>query len=181
MVAGTAIPREQYNLLLAELLNKISQSEGNSGYRARLLIAGGILDDPAYVEVIEEQGGLVVTDFLCFGTRIMWVDVDERVSDPITALARYHILDRPSCPRMHGDHPQRADFIKRMVREFKVDGVVGERMAFCDDWGFEEHMFAQDLKDAAIPYLRLEREYPLSGVGQLKTRIQAFLETIKEV
>ncbi|MGB3128776.1 MAG: 2-hydroxyacyl-CoA dehydratase family protein, partial [Dehalococcoidia bacterium] len=90
MVAGTAMPKEQYNEMLRELLDELSGSEGPGGHRARLLIVGGILDDPAYVKVIEDQGGLVVTDSTCFGSRLMWVEVDENASDPVTALAQYY-------------------------------------------------------------------------------------------
>lgn len=177
-VAATTIPRHRYNELLKELLEDLSQAEGNSEYDARLLVIGSILDDPAYVEVIEELGGLVVADALCFGSRPHWVDVDEEAKDPITALARHYVVDRPSCPRMFGDQPRRASYVKDMVREFNVDGIIGERMNFCDQWLCEFYMLDSDLKEVDVPMLNLEREYIFSGAGQLTTRVQAFLEAI---
>lgn len=177
MVAGTAMPREEYRNLLKELVDELSHpSEGHADYRARLMLIGGILDDPAYIEVIEGQGGLVVTDSLCFGTRIMWKDVDEKAGDPVTALARYYIADRPSCARMFGDEPRRSAFIQDMIREFKVDGVVAERLVMCDCWTGEQFMIGEDLKEAGVPYIRLDRDYVNVGAGQLRTRVQAFLE-----
>jgi benzoyl-CoA reductase/2-hydroxyglutaryl-CoA dehydratase subunit BcrC/BadD/HgdB len=178
MVAGTAMPAERYNGLLRELLGELRQSTGSSDYRARLMVIGGILDDPAYMKVLEEQGGLVVTDSSCFGTRIMWEDVDENASDPITALARYYVADRPSCPRMYGDQPKRAGFISNMIRDFKVDGAIGEQLKFCDNWIVEHYMNELDFKESGVPFLKLEREYIVSGVGQLRTRVQAFIETM---
>jgi len=178
IVAGTAMPRERYNYLLKELLDDLRESEGVSGYRARLMVLGGILDDPAYVQIIEEQGGLVVTDSTCFGSRIMWKDVSEDVSDPITALAKYYVVDRHSCPRTFGDHERRAAFVRDMIRDFRVDGVIGERLTFCDQWGFAQYTIENDFKDDGVPYLFMDREYILSGVGQLRTRVQAFLETL---
>ncbi|HWR70835.1 MAG TPA: 2-hydroxyacyl-CoA dehydratase family protein, partial [Dehalococcoidia bacterium] len=170
-------PREEYNKLLKELVDELSHSsEGHDDHRARLMLIGGILDDPAYIEVIEGQGGLVVTDSLCFGTRIMWKDVDEKASDPVTALARFYIADRPSCARMFGDQPRRAAFIKDMIHDFKVDGVVAERLVMCDCWTGEQFMTGEDLKEAGVPYIRLDRDYINVGAGQLRTRIQAFLE-----
>jgi benzoyl-CoA reductase/2-hydroxyglutaryl-CoA dehydratase subunit BcrC/BadD/HgdB len=130
------------------------------------------------MEVIEDLGGLVVTDSTCFGTRIMWEDIDEDENDPITALARYYVADRPSCPRMYGDQHIRAEFISEMIREFKVDGAIGEQLKFCDNWIVEHYMNELDFKDAGIPFLKLEREYIVSGIGQLRTRVQAFLEMI---
>jgi benzoyl-CoA reductase subunit C len=178
MVAGSAMPRERYNQLLRELLDEISHLEGNTDYRARLMLIGGILDDPAYIEVIESQGGLVVTDSLCYGSRIMWKDVDEKASDPITALARYYIADRPHCPRMFDRQLNRSAFVMDMIRQFKVDGVISERLVFCDNWTGEAFMVGEDLKEKSIPYIRLDREYILAGIGQLRTRVQAFLETM---
>ena len=178
MVAGTAMPKEQYNEMLRELLDELSGSEGPGTHRARLLIVGGILDDPAYVKVIEDQGGLVVTDSTCFGSRLMWVEVDESASDPIAALAQYYIADRPSCPRMYGEHDNRAKYVIDMCREFNCDGAIGERLMFCDSWLVEHYMLGQDLKAVNIPFLKLDREYLTSGIGQLRTRVQAFLETM---
>ena len=73
---------------------------------------------------------------------------------------------------------ERCDFIKQMVNEFKVDGVVFQRIRYCDLWGGQLLYLQKELKDAGIPMLSLEREYALGGVGQLRTRIQAFLERI---
>ncbi len=179
VVASTAMPREQYNKMLTELLDELSQAEGIKGYRARLMLVGAILDDPAFIKVVEEQGGLVVTDSLCFGTRIFWKDVDERKKDPLTALARYYIMEKPACPRMFDAQPRRSQFVRDMVRDFKVDGVIGLRMIFCDLWTVENFMLDKDLKEAGIPFLKLDREYLLAGiVGQVRTRAQAFLESM---
>jgi len=120
-----------------------------------------------------------VTDSTCFGSRLMWTPVDEDEEDPIRALARYYIADRPSCPRMYGDQPKRISFTREMIKEFKVDGVIGERLLFCDQWVVEHYMTTQDLKKDGTPFMALDREYILSGKGQLRTRIQAFLETLE--
>jgi bcr-type benzoyl-CoA reductase subunit C len=176
MVASTAMPKKRYNQLLKELLDEISRAEGKTNYRARLMITGGILDNPKFIKVVEDVGGLVVTDSLCFGSRTMWKDIDEREGAPIAALARYYVADRPSCPRMFGEQPRRYKFVRDMIREFRVDGVIGERLIFCDQWLVEHFMQGKDFKEAEIPFLELDREYVLSGTGQLRTRVQAFLE-----
>jgi bzd-type benzoyl-CoA reductase N subunit len=179
VVASTAMPREQFNQMIKELLQELSDAEGIKDYRARLMIVGSILDDPAFIKVIEDVGGLVVTDSTCFGTRIFWTDVDEGESDPITALAKYYIQDKPACPRMFDTQPQRSKFVMDMIKEFKVDGVIGERMIFCDLWSGENFMLGGDLKEEGIPFLKLDREYIMAGAGQLRTRAQAFLESIR--
>ena len=178
MVAGTALPMEQYRDQLKELLDELTGKEGPGGHRARVMIVGGILDDPQYVAVIEDVGGLVVTDSTCFGSRLMWRQVDESGSDPLQALAQYYVHDRPSCPRFYGEHDNRTKYVVDMCREFNCDGIIGERLLFCDSWLVEQYMLGQDLAEVGIPFLKLDREYVTSGIGQLRTRVQAFLETM---
>lgn len=178
-VASTAMPREQYNKLLQELLDEISDAEGISDYRLRLMLVGGILDDPDYIKIIEDQGGLVVTDSLCFGSRIVWNEVKEGTDDPIGTLARYQLMERPSCPRMFGTYPKRVALIKELINDFKVDGVIGERLLFCDHWQGEHFMLNKDYRKMGVPFLQLDREYILGGIGQTRTRVQAFLESIE--
>jgi benzoyl-CoA reductase subunit C len=178
-VAGTAMPPGQYNQLVGDLVEAAAGSEGHSGYRARLLIMGGELDSPEYVKVIEGQGGLVVADSLCFGSRTIWKDVDETASDPLTALAQYYVADRPSCARMYTRYGERVEYVGNMIRDFKVDGVIFVRLTFCELWGFEQYSLENDFKQLNIPLLCMDREYSQIGVGQLRTRIQAFLETLE--
>jgi bzd-type benzoyl-CoA reductase N subunit len=178
MVAGTAMPKQRYNDLLRDLLDELSTQEGAAKYRARVMIAGGILDDPAWVNAVEEVGALVVTDATCFGTRIMWEDVDEDMGDPVAALARHYLADRPSCPRLYDTQERRSQYTIQMCREFNCDGIIGEKLVFCDQWNVEHYLLASDLKEAGIPFLSVEREYATSGIGQLRTRVQAFIETM---
>jgi len=177
-VAGSVMPQDVYTDLLGDLLEDISGKEGHTDYRARLMIIGGLLDNPEYVQIIENQGGLVVTDALCFGSRTLWKDVDENAADPLVALAQYYVADRPSCARMYTEYPRRLEYVRSMIDEFRVDGVIFQRLAFCETWGFEQYSLTNDFRNLNVPLLCMDREYVLGGVGQLKTRVQAFLETV---
>lgn len=177
-VAGSAMPQPAYESLLTGLVKDLAGVEGHSGYRARLMVVGGLLDNPDYLQIIEGQRGLVVTDALCFGSRTLWKDVDEDAPDPLAALAQYYVAERPSCARMYTEYPRRLQHLKDMIRDFRVDGVIFQRLSFCETWGFEQYSLTSDFKEANVPLLCLDREYLLGGVGQLKTRVQAFLETV---
>jgi bzd-type benzoyl-CoA reductase N subunit len=178
VVASTAMPRAEYNEMLKELLGELKGVDGITDYQVRLMLVSSILDDPNYIKVIEDMGGLVVTDSMCFGTRIFWTDVEEQGGDPLQALAKYYIQDKPACPRMFDKQSSRSKFIRDMVKEFKVDGVIGLRMVYCDLYTGELFMLDKDLKEASIPLIRLDREYAVVGAGQLRTRAQAFVESI---
>ena len=175
-VAGTALPKPQFNVYMKSLLDDLRPAPGHSGHRARLMLLGGILDDLEYLAVIEERGGLIVADSTCFGSRLFWQDVDEEADDPLLALARYYVADRPSCPRVFDAYEGRAAYVRKMIDDFAVDGVILERLMFCDSWGWEQYRFERTFKEWGVPLLMLDREYTLGGQGQLRTRVQAFLE-----
>ncbi len=179
ILAGVTIPRADFNELLTLQIKEAQKSEGRSDYRARIMLVGSLLDDPEYIKIIEDLGGLVVTDSLCFGSRYFWDLVEENTSNPLDALSKRY-LSKISCPRMTDGHNARIDFIKKLIKEYYVDGVIFQRMKFCPVWWGEIFLFRDELKELGVPYLDLEREYTLGGVGQMKTRIQAFLEVLEE-
>ncbi|ACL19161.1 2-hydroxyglutaryl-CoA dehydratase D-component [Desulfitobacterium hafniense DCB-2] len=179
MIAGTVMPVARYNRLLAELIDELSISEGKKP-NARLMLIGGELDNPELLKILESQGGMVVSDTMALGAREIACDVSE-TEDGLTALARYHMEDKPPCPRLYGTFQERFDFIRKTAREYQVDGVISLRFLLCDIWGFEQNDIAEILRTEKLPYLKLETEYALTNAGQLKTRVQAFVETLGEV
>jgi bzd-type benzoyl-CoA reductase N subunit len=179
VVASTAMPRVEFNHMLKDLLHELKGAEGIKDHKFRLMLVSSIYDNPKDVKVMEDMGGLVVTDSMCFGSRMFWADVDEKAKDPLDALARYYLQVKPSCPRIFLGFPERSKFVQDMIKEFKVDGVVGLRMVFCDLWAGELYMLEKDLQTSSIPVLHMDREYLMGGtIGQVRTRVQAFVESI---
>lgn len=177
--AAATTPRDQFNKLMKKLLEELKQREGISDHKARLMITGGGgCDDPAYFDVVERLGGLVVTDADCFGSRYFWKPVEVIEDDLILGLAKSY-LDRPSCARMTDRIDERIDFIKEMVETYRVDGVIFQTLINCQVWGGQLLAIRDEMKKACIPLIELDREYALRGTGQLKTRVQAFLERIE--
>jgi len=175
--AGISMPREQFNDLLSQQLQDLKEKEGISDYRARIMIVGSILDEPEYMKIVEDLGGLVVTDAQCLGTRYFWDLIDEN-KNPIDAIGERY-LSKISCPRMTGKYNEREDFMMQLIKEFNVDGVIFQRMKFCILWAAEIFLLRNRLKEEGIPHLELEREYVLSGAGAMKTRVQTFIEILQ--
>ena len=176
-VAAASTPKDRLNPLLEQRIKRLEtgpQSAGNKG--PRLMIIGGMLDDPGYLEVIESLGATIVADQLCCGSKTFSNQADEGI-DPIEAIAK-RMLDHTPCPRMLADYDQRLAGLVDAVQRHHVDGIVCERLKFCDLWGGELLMLRNSLrKDHEVPVLVLERDYlTASGVGQLRTRVQAFIE-----
>ena len=177
LIASTSMPVEEFNQLLKQMLDELEGRDGFSDYRGRVLLAGGELEEPAYIRAIEDLGGLVVTDLLCFGVREFWDLVDED-SEPIAALAKCYIQRTISCPRMV-DYQQRLKFVKDLTKEFKVDGIIVQRIKYCDNWACDATLIQWRSRKDGTRCMVLEREYGMGATGQMKTRVQAFLETIR--
>ena len=97
--------------------------------------------------------------------------------DPYRAMAAAS-LGRLPCPRMMESFQQLHAALGEMVRTREAHGVVIACMKFCDPWGIQGALLARALRQDGIPVLRLEREYFLSGEGQIATRVQAFMESM---
>jgi benzoyl-CoA reductase/2-hydroxyglutaryl-CoA dehydratase subunit BcrC/BadD/HgdB len=175
-IASTCMPKSLFNEKLKALLGVLDGRVAVPNYKKRIFLYGSELDDPEWVKVIEDQGGLVVADGLCYGARLFWDLVDEK-KDPMDAL-KEHYMQKWSCPRMK-DQGRRMKMITEIMKDWGADGLIGERMVFCQLWAGERQMTNMDAKEAGIPTLWIEREYLLGGVGQMKTRVQAFLESFQ--
>jgi bzd-type benzoyl-CoA reductase N subunit len=177
LVMAESMPKEAFNEHLKGFLLKASKGEAPKRVKPRIMLIGSVLDDPAFIEIMEDLGADVVMDNLCFGARSFFSLVSEDVK-PLNALAARYIGHVPHCPRMCGTYEERLNFVVDMVREFRVDGVVCQRVRMCDCWGGDCFMLSKDLKQRGIPVLNIEREYIMDNIGQIKTRIQAFLEML---
>jgi len=162
---------------LQTLLDKIDDDEQVlETPRARLLVVSSQLDNPAYMRTLEASGGLVVGEIICTAASA-WAELVDENNEPIEALARRY-LGRLPCPRMMEEHSVLLARIRELYEERRADGVVLVSLKFCDTWGWENTLLSAELREAGIPVLRLEREYFMSGEGQIATRVQAFLESL---
>jgi benzoyl-CoA reductase/2-hydroxyglutaryl-CoA dehydratase subunit BcrC/BadD/HgdB len=178
-VAAQSMPKDRLNPLLEQRLEELeARKAAAAGTGPRLMVIGGVLDDPGYLEVIELLGARIVADQLCCVSKTFSDPTDEGI-DPIEAIAK-RMLERMPCPRMVSDYPSRLNNIREAVTQYRVDGIVCQRLKFCDLWGGEVEMLRRSLKkDLRIPLLVLERDYlTASSIGQLRTRAQAFLESL---
>ncbi len=175
LVACGMAPKDLLAAPLAELTRALQQASPLTEVRARLMVVGSQLDEPLYLRVLEDMGGLVVADRFCVGS-LPGLEPIEVDGDPLRALAA-HTLRQTRCPRMMADFDLRLGDILRAARTHRADGVVLQTMKFCDLWGVESTVLLEALR-ASHPVLRVEREYGFGGEGQLRTRAQAFLESM---
>lgn len=179
ILAGSAVPRDEYNEMLQEFIAESgSRTAGITGKR-RLMLVGSANDDVELIRLIEGDKALVVADNLCFSSRFHLDPVSEE-GDPIGALAQRY-LSKNECPRMYGEYQARLNMLKQSIREAGIEGVILQNIRFCDLHGAENGLFERDLEAIGIPCMKIEREYgPLVETGRMKMRIDAFLERIAQ-
>ena len=171
-------PKSIMNEVLAELLRGVrGMATGVETVRTekRVYVSGGLIDPLPLLGYIEETGGVVVGDDFCFGGRYCEVDVDEDET-PIDALAKRY-LERIPCGRMERS-TERFRYIIERMSQFRAEGLIYVSLKFCDNFLVDFHLFKKILDRDGIPSLFLEGEYSAAGSGQLKTRIEGFLEML---
>lgn len=177
--AAVAMPREEFNPLLEDLLKELETRPGIDGDRPRLMINGSIMNNPGFIKGIEDLGANLVVDSLCNGSRYFWGEVNlDAFDNPIDALASYYLQKLP-CPRV-APPEKRFEFINSLVKEFRVEGVISEIVRYCSIHIYDEPRVKARLEDIGVPALTLEKEYTEDISGQVKTRVQAFIEMLRE-
>ena len=161
---------------------KTRKPDKKSPFRARVAIVGSEIDDPSLTKLIEGCGALVVSDRYCFGStpgrEVIELKDDE---DALTQIC-LHYMEVSECARYISDEKvlQRRETADRLAKEFKAEGIIYEQMKYCDYWGFERALASHVMHDEyGWPVLSIDRLYNNGNSGQLRTRVQAFVESLE--
>lgn len=186
LTAASSLPIGEANALFDEVLETLaSRREPPVQGGPRIMVDGACVDNVELVKIIEGLGANVVTDTLCNGTRDYFPKVAQGM-DPLEALSRRYLAGI-HCPKTYrentagtfeGDIANRFGDIGRYAKAFHVDGAILYVYRYCDPFGFEVPARKAYYESMDVPLLCLEDEYSAGTIGQLKTRIQAFLEMI---
>ena len=170
--------------MLRETLEEIKTREPDPkpAYRARIVVTGSEVDDPAFTKLLEDCGAYVVADRYCYGSLPGREEIVIRDGESaLTAIAR-HYLSTSECPRFMNKEKQeqRRRYLKQLVNDYHADGVLYLQMKFCEFWSYERVMGVHDMVEKEhIPCIGVEKEYTMASAGQLRTRFQAFVESIE--
>ena len=169
---------------LAEL--KKRKPDAKNPYRARVAIVGSEIDDPSLTKLIEGCGALVVSDRYCFGSMPGREEIPlEEGKDVLQSIADYYMW-RNQCPRAMGPENiiARKKYIFDLAEKYRADGIIVENMKFCEYWGYERAQDGMWFYEGyelprSIPVCQIEKDYTSAASGQLRTRFQAFIESLE--
>ena len=165
---------------LAEL--KKRKPDAKSPYRARVAIVGSEIDDPGFTKLVEEAGALVVVDRFCFGSTPGREEIHLDPDLPVLESIARHYLTTSQCPRyMQREKVEgRWQLVRDLCKEYHAQGVLYEQLKFCEYWGYERALASHVIThDYGIPSVAVDRQNATGGNGQLRTRVQAFVESLE--
>ena len=150
--------------------------KGRTSKRPRILITGcpngGVRDKT--IKALEELGADVVAFDACNATREKIEKVDPQL--PIyKALAKKYL--NINCSIM-SPNTARLEDIGDMIDEYHIDGVLEIILQACHTFAIESHYVKKTVLEKGKSYIMIETDYSKSDVGQINTRLEAFLETI---
>ena len=161
---------------------KTRQPDARSPFRARVVLVGSEMDDVDVVKLIEDSGAYVCADRYCYGSfpgRDPIVLTDDE--DALTQICRQYMY-RGQCPRCMNQAKiqERRSYVAGLAKEYGADGIIYEQVKFCDPWAYEKMVGSHVLReDFGYPVLSVDRPYSIGVSGQLRTRVQAFVESIE--
>lgn len=161
---------------------KTRKPDDKKDFKIKVILAGGENDEPEFIELIESCGARVVYDRFCYGAAESRIPIEVKPGErPIEAIAR-HYLFTSNCPRFMGQNEmrERKAVIAAAAKEYNADGIIVISNKFCEYWSYERTIDTVVLsRDYGYPVCSIEKEYRNNASGQLRTRFQAFVESVE--
>jgi benzoyl-CoA reductase subunit C len=184
-----SLPVAEGNILLDQVIAEVKKrTNGPKKKPARLLIWSSTLDDSEVMQVFEDKANVVMNED-CGGFRAFRGSV-KLTSDPLEGLADYYMKEI-TCARTFRqstlgetkkdyarDLQSRFGYLKGIVRDWKINGAVLLLVRYCDPFAFEMPSLKDYLDRIGVPSTYIEYDYTVGALAQLRTRVEAFLETI---
>jgi benzoyl-CoA reductase/2-hydroxyglutaryl-CoA dehydratase subunit BcrC/BadD/HgdB len=188
--ATMSLPVAEGSELLKEVIAEVSERKvAKRGPKARLLVWGSVIDDTAFLEMVESLDADVVMDDTCVGSRAFASDVPV-TPDPLDGLASHYLIDI-RCPRTFreatpgaarkdyaADLEARFGYLRDYVRDWKVDGAILQSVRYCDGHGYEVPAVRDFFESMGIASIYLEHNYTRAALAPLRTRVQGLTEII---
>jgi benzoyl-CoA reductase/2-hydroxyglutaryl-CoA dehydratase subunit BcrC/BadD/HgdB len=170
------------NKICDELEERVKKHEGVCPRGTpRILMAGCPMAVPNWKipAIVEGSGAIIVGEESCVGERgTRWLT--EESGSTVEALfnnlvERYFQID---CA-VFTPNPSRLDHIKELVKKYHADGVINYNIQFCQPYQIESGSVEKTLEREGVPTLRIDTDYSQEDTGQIKTRVEAFIERIR--
>ena len=161
---------------------KTREPDDKPNYKIKVMLAGSENDDPDFIKLIEGCGALVVADRYCYGSLEARNHINVEEGDtPLRAVAKHYLLTS-QCARFmeQQEMRHRKKVLADYAKDYQADGIIVASNKFCEYWSYERMIDTIVLpRDYGFPVCSIEKEYINTASGQLRTRFQAFVESVE--
>jgi benzoyl-CoA reductase subunit C len=177
VAAGMLMPKEEHSRLLSQYLEQVEKTSSPPDGKIRLILSGYLCDLPELdvLDLVEDLGAVISDDDLYAGRRYFQTLTDESLS-PLAALAQRYIDDVP-CPTKLDAKQDWSEYLAGLVKEATAAGVISVSLKYCEAHLYDFPVLTKNLSQKGIPHFMIETSHR-GATGQLRTRIEAFLETL---
>jgi benzoyl-CoA reductase/2-hydroxyglutaryl-CoA dehydratase subunit BcrC/BadD/HgdB len=170
------------NAICEELEGRVKKGEGVAPKgTVRLLVSGCPMAVPNWKlpSIIEGSGAVIVGEESCVGdrgTQNLTRDDGKTVDDLMDSIVdRYLKID---CA-VFTPNTSRIEHIIKMAKDLKAKGVIHYELQFCSPYQVEAKLIEKELAKKGVPLLRIDTDYGQGDIGQIRTRVGAFIERLR--
>ncbi|OQY02503.1 MAG: hypothetical protein B6I26_01300 [Desulfobacteraceae bacterium 4572_130] len=181
--AGTFMDKKEFLSMLLELIAELEEKflkQKSPKGRKRLIISGNICSISNIYSFIEDLKADIIWDDLCIGSKYFENKIDENQKNIFKAIAEKY-FKKSICPAKHLGIRNRGEYLLKIIKKKKIDGVIFLFLKFCDPHSFDYPYLKEMLNKEKIPCLLIETEIFEKNTTRIKTRYQAFLEIINKI
>ena len=167
---------EEINALREKIMKEYEENE-KMPKKKRILLTGCPSSGAPMkvVKALEENGAIVVAYENCGGTKSVDRLIDESAEDIYEAIAERYL--QIGCSVMT-PNKNRYELIGRLIEEYQIDGVVEMTLQACHTYNVEAKSIEKFVKGKGVSYIHVETDYSQEDIGQLNTRMTAFVEML---
>ena len=180
--AGYYADRKALLSALESISKEVTEGKHARKAGARILLVGSTIaeGDDKLIDLLEQAGVNIVIEDFSEGIRPYQLNI-ETGGDLMNNIADAYMEKRVPPALFHDVMKERFDYILKLIKDFKVDGVVWYSMMYRDCYDREGLLFARVMdKEAGLPFLKINSDYDTAETGQMQTKIETFLEIVKQ-
>jgi benzoyl-CoA reductase subunit C len=177
VVSSQMVDKNDFNTTLQDIMKELPQRPVENSSKVRLMILGSEDDDTEFIDMVESLDAVFVVDDHCTGSRYFWNTVNTNGNLLESIAVRY--VERVPCPSKDWPERTRLEHINKLAQDWNVQGAIVIQQKFCDPHEIDIPAIIENLKGTGVPAQFLELDVTVP-VGQFKTRVEAFLEMLRE-
>ncbi len=174
------IPIQEYNRQLQNILQQLKSAAPLKGVKPRFMLSGGVVTDgdTKINRLVGQLGAEIVVEDNCTGIKPLQFQTEEEGDDVYRNLA-FAYLGKAPCARMFPADDM-LQYSLKLAEEYHVDGVIFYHLKFCTCYSLTEKLYIDAFRERNIPLLIISGDYAVGDEGQLKTRLEAFIEMVNK-